>query len=168
MKPLPVLLSAVLSVTLSLSGAVAQTITAPPAPGQFTGRKLGENGGATAGGSSVGVSSGGAAASRTVVIQYVAVSPVRAWTNAEGKAMQARLLAFSAPAEGEKGPVEVIREGKVRFLLVGGKAPIDYPIAQLSQADQIDIKAIAQAASRGRPGEESGSGESGEAPETRP
>ena len=129
------------------SDAVAQTISTPPNPNQFSKRTLGGNGG----NGSVGVSTGGSTESKTIIITYVAVTPERAWKNAEGKIMQARLLAFSAPAEGEKGPVEVIREGMVRFLLSGGKDPIDYPITKLSQSDQIDIKAIAQAAKRGAP-----------------
>lgn len=124
----------------------------PPNPNQISRRKIGEDGGG--GSASVNVTPGTpAAAARTVVIQYTAVSPMRQWTNVEGKTMIARLLAFAAPAEGEAGPVEVIREGKVRFLLDRGTDPIDYPLIQLSQPDQIDIKAIAQAARRGSPAE---------------
>jgi hypothetical protein len=126
----------------------AQTIKLPPNPNDVTRRKIGEGG--STGGSAVNIAPG-AAAAQTIVIQYVAVTPVRAWTNTDGKTMTARLLAFSAPKEGESGPVEVIREGKVRFLMESGKQPVDYPIGQLSQSDQIDIKAIAQMAKRGAP-----------------
>lgn len=127
----------------------AQTIKLPPNPNDVTRRKIGEGG--STGGSAVNVTPGAAAAAQTIVIQYVAVTPVRAWTNSDGKTMTARLLAFSAPKEGETGPVEVIRDGKVRFLMESGKQPVDYPLGQLSQNDQIDIKAIAQAAKRGAP-----------------
>ncbi|MCB1232232.1 MAG: hypothetical protein KDN19_18420 [Verrucomicrobiae bacterium] len=123
-------------------------LTLPPNPNQVSKRKLGESGGASTGTATVGVKPAGP---KTIVINYVAVSPLRQWTNTEGKQMLARLLAFSAPKEGEDGPVEVIREGKVRFLLTGGKEPIDYPLTNLSQTDQIEIKSIAQAAAGGPP-----------------
>jgi len=147
-----------------MATAIAQgQITVPPNPNDATRRKIGEGGG---GGSAAVSVSPPAAASRTIVIQYTAVSPMRQWTNADGKTMVARLLAFSAPKEGAVGPVEVIREGTVRFLLDRGKEPIDYPLVQLSQADQIDIKAIAQAAKRGSPAaqakDEAESGEKGQ------
>ncbi len=131
---------------LFASGIEARAqLSVPPNPSQVTQRKLGESGG----GADVGVRPREPAP--PVVIHYVAVSPVRGWRNASGKEIQARLLAFSAPAEGEIGAVEVIREGKVRFLLVSGKEPIDYPLAELSESDQDDIKAIAKAAAGGPP-----------------
>lgn len=124
-------------------------VTVPPNPNEVSRRKIGENG--AGGGATVNITPGPSAAARTVVIQYTAVSPIRQWTNTAGKTMIARLLAFAAPKEGDNGPVEVIRDGKVRFLLDRGTDPIDYPLDQLSQPDQIDIKAIAQAARRGSP-----------------
>ena len=125
---------------------LAQTVV-PPNPGPSVKRKLGENGGS-------GSSAGAAAVtprSRTVVVQYVAVTPVEGWANAAGRTMQARLLAFSVPAEGETGPVEIIREGKVRFLVSGGKEPIDYPLEQLGEAERKKIEGIAKAAAAGPP-----------------
>jgi hypothetical protein len=139
------------AIWLSLAAVSYGQLTLPPNPGDVVRRKLGEGGGVTgAGASSVNISPL-TPAPRTIVIHYVAVSAMRAWTNAEGKTMTARLLAFSAPKEGQAGPVEVIRDGKVRFLLEQGKTPVDYPLASLSQPDQIDIKAIAQAAKREAP-----------------
>jgi hypothetical protein len=122
-------------------------LTVPPNPGKVTKRSLGENGGsgASAGASAVTPSSS------TVVVQYIAVTPVEAWANLEGKTMEARLLAFSAPSEGEKGPVEIIREGKVRFLVSGRKEPVDYPLDQLGEAERTKIQAIAKAAAKGPP-----------------
>lgn len=140
---------AVLLSCLLIPCLVAGQVTVPPNPNEVTRRKIGENG--AGGGASVNISPGPSAAARTIVIQYTAVSPMRQWTTAGGKTMIARLLAFAAPKEGDSGPVEVIREGKVRFLLDRGTEPIDYPLDQLSQPDQIDIKAIAQAARRGSP-----------------
>ena len=89
--------------------------------------------------------------SRTVVVQYIAVTPVEAWANLEGKTMEARLLAFSAPAAGETGPVEIIREGKVRFLVSGRKEPVDFPLDQLGEAERTKIHAIAKTAAKGPP-----------------
>ena len=134
---------------LGWQSLVSAQLSVPPNPNENVRRKFGESGGG--GTVSIGAAPGKAAESRTVVIQYTAVSPMRQWTNNDGKRMIARLLAFSAPKEGDSGPIEVIREGNVRFLLDRGKEPIDYPLAQLSQSDQIDIKAIAQAAKRGTP-----------------
>lgn len=122
-------------------------LTVPPNPGKVTKRNLGDNGGS-------GASTGASAVtpqSRTVVVQYIAVTPVEAWANLEGKTMEARLLAFSAPAAGETGPVEIIREGKVRFLVTGRKEPVDYPLEQLGEAERAKIAAIAKAAANGPP-----------------
>lgn len=126
--------------------AIAQ-LTVPPNPGKVTKRNLGENGGsgASTGASAVTPSSG------TVIVQYIAVTPVEAWANLEGKTMEARLLAFSTPATGETGPVEIIREGKVRFLVSGRKEPVDYPLEQLGEAERTKIEAIAKAAAKGPP-----------------
>ncbi len=65
--------------------------------------------------------------------------------------MEARLLAFSAPAAGESGPVEVIREGKVRFLVTGRKEPVEYPLVQLGEAERKKIEALAAVAAKGPP-----------------
>lgn len=122
-------------------------LTVPPNPGQSGKRNLGENGGA---GSATGVT-GVTPTARPVVVQYIAVTPVEAWANLAGKTMMARLLAFSAPAEGETGPVEIIRKGKVRFLVEGRKEPVDYPLDQLGETERTKIQAIAKAAAQGPP-----------------
>jgi hypothetical protein len=130
----------------AIDPAFAQ-LTVPPNPGKVAKRKLDDNGGS-------GASTGASAVtprSRTVVVQYIAVTPVEAWANLEGKTMEARLLAFSAPAEGETGPVEIIREGKVRFLVTGRKEPVEYPLEQLGEAERTKIQAIAKAAAKGPP-----------------
>jgi hypothetical protein len=88
---------------------------------------------------------------KVVTVQYIAVTPVRSWMNNKGDTMKARVLAFSAPKEGESGPVEVIRAGKIRFLLFNAKKPILYPVANLSEADQEYVRGIAKAARRGSP-----------------
>lgn len=132
---------------LVFSGAAEAQFTVPSTPTQFGKRKLSENGGSGGGNSAVGIVAPREAPA-PIIVELVAVSQARVWTNAEGQTMNARLLAFSAPKSGEKGPVEVIRAGKVKFLLAGGKEPIEYALEKLSQKDQIDIKAIAQAAKR--------------------
>lgn len=134
-------------ILLVFTGAVEAQFTVPSTPTQFGKRSLSENGGSSGGNSAVGVVAPRKAPA-PIIVELVAVSPVRVWTNGEGQTMNARLLAYSAPKSGEQGPVEVIRAGKVKFLLAGGKEPIEYPLEKLSPKDQIDIKAIAQAAKR--------------------
>ena len=131
---------------LSPESADAQ-IVVPGTPKKFETRGTGGLGT----GSSVGVTAKDPQPKETVTVYYTTVSKSREWTNTEGKNMTAQLLAFSAPKPGEPGPVVVIKEGKVRFLMANNKKPIDYPLAQLSQPDQIFVKAIAQAASKGAP-----------------
>jgi hypothetical protein len=65
--------------------------------------------------------------------------------------MEARLLAFSAPAAGEPGPVEVIRGGMVRFLVTGRKEPVDYPLVRLGEAERKKIESLAAVAAKGPP-----------------
>lgn len=136
-------------VSLVLFGCIASVSAqvVPANPNQFTKRNLGENGGA---GSSTGASAV-TPQSRTVVVQHIAVTPVQAWVSAAGKTMEARLLAFSAPEPGGVGPVEIIRDGKVRFLVSGRKEPIDYPLSGLDEKEQAKIKALAEVAAKGPP-----------------
>ena len=123
-------------------GTRAQSSPVTPAnPNGFTQRDL--SGGSTSG---VGIVAREPQVKQTITIQFTAVTPVRIWTNLEGKAMEARLLAFSAPKEGEKGPVEVIRKGKVRFLLANTSKPTDYDLAKLSEIDRTYIQKLADAA----------------------
>jgi len=82
------------------------------------------------------------------IITLTAVSPERVWISGDGLSVTARLLAFSAPAKPEDGPTEVIREGKIRFLRPGDKAPIEFELARLSEDDQIYVKKIAEAAAK--------------------
>jgi len=88
---------------------------------------------------------------KVVKIEYTAVSQLRTWMNNKGQIMTARLLAFSAPKKGETGPVIIIREGKIRFLLANAKKPILYPLANLSEADREYVEGIAKAARKGKP-----------------
>jgi hypothetical protein len=122
-------------------------LTVPSKPGEVTKRNLGDNGGS---GASAGASAVTPSPS-TVVVRHLAVTPLEAWANLAGKTMEARLLAYSAPAEGERGPIEIIREGKVRFLVKGRKDPIDYPLGQLGETEQVRIQALAKAALKGPP-----------------
>lgn len=131
------------------SPAPAQTVPANPlVPG--TGKR---SVGGGSGGLEAGLS-GKTRAKKTVVVEYQAVTPLRTWTNLEGKEIEARLLAWSVPAEGEAGPVEVVRDGQVRFLIPGQPKPVEYPRAQLEDDDQMEIERIVEAASRGTRPEE--------------
>lgn len=127
--------------TLAVSAQAQSPAVTPANPSDFTRRDL--SGGSTSG---VGIVARQPQTKQTITIQFTAVTPVRIWTNLEGKAMEARLLAFSAPKEGEKGPVEVIRQGKVRFLLANTSKPTDYELAKLSEIDRTYIQKLADAA----------------------
>ncbi len=133
------------TMVLAFASVSLAQVAVPPNPGKAGKRNLGESGGA---GSSTGAV---VAPPRPVVVQHVAVTPVQAWVNAEGKTMEARLLAWSVPAEGETGPVEIIREGKVRFLVSGRKEPLEYPLAKLGGAERAKIEGLAKAAAKGPP-----------------
>jgi hypothetical protein len=154
------ILSFALAVTLVGNPVHAQTIPANPLVPKESGgtskRSLG-------GGGDLGTATGATTdpSKRTVVVQYVAVTPVQDWTNIEGKTIQARLLAFSAPNPGEEGPVEVIREGKVRMLIPGKPKPVDYPLASLTRNHRDEVEQIAKAAAKGPPETETEKAEAG-------
>ena len=136
---------AIVSVFLSSSFAWAQVV--PSTPSEFMKRGLGDNG--SSGTASVGVNE---KTPKVITITYTAVSPLKGWTNTDGKTIQAQLLAFAAPEPGQPGPVEVIRKGKVRLLVPGAKGPVEYPMAKLQEEDKIEIERIAKAAANGLPG----------------
>ncbi len=121
-------------------------VVTPANPTNFKKREI--SGGSSTG---VGIVSQKAQTKKVITINFTSVTPLRVWTNLEGKGMQARLLAFSAPEEGTKGPVEVIRDGKVRFLLEKATKPSDYVLNQLSETDQTYIKNLAEAAAKVEP-----------------
>ena len=139
MKTFPLLLLALSFATAP--SLVAQIPVTPATPTEFKTRNL--NGGSSTG---VGIVTRQPQQKKTITYHFTAVTPIRVWTNTEGKAMQARLLAWSAPKEGAKGPVEVIREGKVRFLLEKTTKPIDYLLIKLSETDRTYIQKLADAA----------------------
>lgn len=155
-----------LAALVLVTGAEAQSIPANPlAPkvdGQNSGRRnlggVGDIGGA--------VGAKPDPAPKTVVINYVTVTPLKEWTNLEGRKIQARVLAFSAPAEGQTGPVEVIREGKVRFLIPGKPQPVDYPLDQLVEEQRTELENIAKAAAGGPPAASEEEGEAEKAAES--
>lgn len=98
------------------------------------------------GGSSAGASLVPRESTAPQTITITAVSPERAWLSEDGLSVTARLLAFHAPAKPEDGPTEVIRDGKIRFLRSGDKAPIEFELSRLSEQDQLYVKKIAEAA----------------------
>ena len=79
---------------------------------------------------------------QTVVTYITYLSKDREWADATGRKMTGRLVAFAAPQPGKTGPVVVIHDGKVRLRRTGAKANSDIPVTQLSDADQIFVKAI--------------------------
>lgn len=84
-------------------------------------------------------------------VYITSVSPLRQWTSSDGRIMQGRLLAFSAPKPGEKGEVVVIKEGKVRLLRFGTKWPSDLYLSTLSKEDQKFVMKIVKEAAKGPP-----------------
>jgi hypothetical protein len=79
-------------------------------------------------------------------ITYVAVSELRQWRNLEGRAMRASLLAFDRlPGESDDGLRTLVRDGKVRFLLEGRKLATEYPLTELSRADQAFVRQLIEA-----------------------
>ena len=148
MKSLPLLLLAFSLGLTAVSPLSAQVPVTPATPTEFKTRSV--NGGSNAG---VGIVARQPQQKQTITYHFTAVTPIRVWTNTEGKAMQARLLAWSAPKEGEKGPVEVIRKGKVRFLLGKTTKPIDYDLVKLSETDRTYIQKLADAARHEEPKE---------------
>ena len=135
----------ILSILLSASFAGAQVV--PSTPSEFMKRGLGDSG--SSGTASVGVTD---KTPKVITITYTAVSPLKGWTNTDGKTIQAQLLAFTAPEPGQPGPVEGIREGKVRLLVPGAEGAVEYPMAKLQEEDKIEIERIAKAAAKGLPG----------------
>ena len=138
------------TVLLFVLSAEAQTVPANPLVPKKSGGTSSRNLG---GGSDLGTSTGVNidSSKKTVVIQYVTVTPLQDWTNVDGKTVKARILAFSAPPAGEDGPIEVIREGKIRMLIPGNSKPVDYPLAQLTRNHRDEIEQIAKAAAKGPP-----------------
>ncbi|NNE92777.1 MAG: hypothetical protein HKN23_14115 [Verrucomicrobiales bacterium] len=126
--------------SFAASTAMAQ-IVVPGTPNKFKKRDLSGN-------TSTGATIVKREQPKPKTITYTAVSPIRLWTNKEGKVMKGRLLAFSAPTDPKLGPTEIIRDGKIRLLVDQAKAPTDYPLEKLAQADQIFVRSIAQAAQR--------------------
>ena len=146
MKTLPLL---ILGLCFAMAPSLlAQIPVTPATPTEFKKRSI--NGGSSTG---VGIVTRQPQKVQTITLHFTAVTPIRVWTNTEGKAMQARLLAWSAPKEGEKGPVEVIRKGKIRFLLQKTSKPIDYDLAKLSETDRTYIQKLADAARHEEPKE---------------
>jgi len=139
-----------LAVLLFVLSAEAQTVPANPLVPKKSGGTSSRNLG---GGSDLRTSTGVNidSSKKTVVIQYVTVTPLQDWTNVDGKTVKARILAFSAPYAGEDGPIEVIREGKIRMLIPGNSKPVDYPLAQLTRNHRDEIEQIARAAAKGPP-----------------
>lgn len=141
MKHLPSLIL-VLCLGLSIASPLhAQIPVTPATPTEFKSRNI--SGGSNSG---VGIVTRQPQKKQTITYHFTAVTPIRVWTNTEGKAMQARLLAWSAPKEGETGPVEVIRQGKVRFLVEKSTKPINYDLSKLSETDRTYIQKLADTA----------------------
>lgn len=144
----------VLSALVLTMSAEAQSVPANPLAPKVDGQQGGRRN--LGGGGDIGGAVGAKPdlGPKTVVINYVSVTPLQEWTNLKGKKIQARVLAFSAPAEGESGPIEVIRDGKIRFLIPGNPQPIDYPLDQLLPEHRERLMEIAKAALAGIPQEE--------------
>lgn len=88
---------------------------------------------------------------KVTTIYITAVSPLREWTSSDGRKIQGRLLAFSAPKPGETGQVVVIKEGKIKLLRSGTKKSADLLLSKLSKEDQTFVRGIADKAAKGLP-----------------
>lgn len=102
-------------------------------------------------GGGVGVITPNQKGSQTTTVYITALSPLREWISSDGRRMQGRLLAFSAPKPGEKGKVIVLKEGKVRMLRSGMRVPSDILLSMLSAEDQKFVLKIAAEAAKGPP-----------------
>lgn len=76
-----------------------------------------------------------------VLIYITYLSKERTWKSGDGRSFTGRLVAYSAPKPGEEGPIVAIKDGKVR-LRPTNKPITEVPLANLSEEDQIFIKAI--------------------------
>lgn len=127
--------------------AWGQTVVVPAHPGKFVTRGVGsgEKGGIQAGTSIQGKRP----EPEKKVVRVTVVGPRRTWTNSDGKKIEASLASFSPSGKAEAGPIEVIREGKIRLLLDDQSLPVEYPLAKLSLDDQFYAKSAAQAVKSG-------------------
>lgn len=92
--------------------------------------------------------------SRTPQITYTTyLSKERVWTDQQGRTMNGRLVAFSAPEPGKSGEIIVIVSGKVRLRRSGATQNSDLPLQTLSGPDQQFVQQIAEAV-KPRPSEE--------------
>ena len=127
---------------LSLNGGTEFVVAADPV--SEARRKLMER---TGGGTGI-ISPGTRQPPQVTTVYLTYVSPLREWTATDGRTMQGRLLAFSAPKPGEEGPVIVIKEEKIRLLRSGTKKPAEITLSALSEADQKYVRNISEAAKK--------------------
>lgn len=143
----PILAAAISLQLLAPAGLLMADEDPTEAARRALGNRLNQGGGAGA-----SISAPKPPPTQVTTITYTAVSEQRQWTNTDGKQIIAHLLAFSAPKAGESGPVVVVHNGNVRFLLEGGnKKPVNYPLEKLSDEDRDVIQGIAAAAANGPP-----------------
>lgn len=132
-----------LSVLLICGGQAEQApaqVVVPATPRKFATRGTGG-----------GTLEGSSAVSPPEVRHIVYLSPLRQWTNAEGKKVLGLLMAFAAPEPGQEGPVQVIRDGKIKLFLPGNDREAAYELEKLGAEDQALIRQIARAAEKGAP-----------------
>ena len=122
------------SLLLLVSGVLAQNPAVEAAKKRLSDRNNTGNTGA--------VVTPGQPRQQTIISYITYLSNERGWADAKGRRMTGRLVAFSAPEPGKTGAVVVIHDGKVRLRRTGAKANSDIPLTQLSDADQIFVKAI--------------------------
>ena len=77
------------------------------------------------------------------LVNYIAVSADREWSNSAGVKIQASLLAFEeGDSEKVKRPFTLIQDGNIRLLKSGAKVPHVIPMTMLSESDQEFIRAL--------------------------
>lgn len=89
---------------------------------------------------------------KTIKITYTAACPMRDWTNAAGQVIRATLIAYDrepdAPAD---APLTLVREGKIRLWVEGGKTLTEYPLSKLGSADQAFVKGLVEGRGGAKP-----------------
>ena len=136
-------------IILQSLGVVAFTIAnaqivVPASPKKITTRPVGDSGGS----GQVEVIPKHTAAPKKRTITYMVLAESRSWTSKEGKALEAKLIAFEdVVIEGEsteppKPPQHptVVRNGKARLL--AGRKSYELEVSRLSEADREFIEQI--------------------------
>jgi len=85
----------------------------------------------------------------TIISYTTLVSAERDWSDISNRKISGRLVAFQAPEPGKTGPMVVVKGGNILLRKTGTKTNYEFPLDQLSEADQIFVKSIDSAIKKG-------------------